>query len=62
MIDWLIFFIVCIKFYHEVGLGYKKIFSRSNMNQIGVDIFILTIMFLAFDGCYLYASTKRFEK
>ena len=26
-----------------------------------VDIFILTVILLAFDGCYLYANTKTFQ-
>ena len=31
------------------------------MIQLGVDIFILTVILLAFDGCYLYANTKTFR-
>lgn len=31
------------------------------MNQVGVDIFILTVLLLAFDGCYLYANAKTFQ-
>ena len=30
------------------------------MNQ-AVDIFILTVILLAFDGCYLYANAKTFQ-
>ena len=30
------------------------------MNQICVDIFILTVLLLAIDGCYLYTNAKTF--
>lgn len=31
------------------------------MNQLGADILILTVILLAFDGCYLYANTNMFR-
>ena len=30
------------------------------MNQVFVDIFILTVLLLAIDGCYLYTNAKTF--